>query len=208
MKHTLSRDITLTVLVASLTLAGCKKKDNVAVADTTSASTMAMPDSAKTNAANGAMAASLSDANIAGLVDEVNVADSTLAAAALPKLTHSGARSFARLMMGEHHALHVKGLAIEKEQKITPEVPAADPFKGAVGAEQSALAPLPKGAAYDSTYMANEVGIHQAVIEWQGKNVPQNPALQGYMNDAKATYQKHLDEGLSVQTKLSGGPSS
>jgi predicted outer membrane protein len=208
MKHMLSRDIALTVLVASLALAGCKGKDNVAVADTTSASTMAMPDSAKMNAASGAMAASLSDANIAGLIDEVNVADSTLAAAALPKLTNSGARSFARLMMGEHHALHVKGLALEKEQKITPEVPAADPFKGAVGAEQSALAPLPKGAAYDSTYMANEVGIHRAVIEWQGKNVPQNPALQGYMKDAKGIYQKHLDEGLSVQTKLSGGPSS
>ena len=208
MKHTLSRDMTLTVLVASLALGGCKGKDNVATSDTTSASTVAMPDSAKTSAANGAVAASLSDANIAGLVDEVNVADSTLAAAALPKLTNSGARNFAKLMMGEHHALHVKGLQVEKAQQLTPEVPAADPFKGAVGAEQSALASLPNGAAYDSTYIANEVGIHQAVIEWQGKNVPQNPALQAYLKDAKTVYQKHLDEGLSVQTKLSGGPMS
>jgi predicted outer membrane protein len=207
MKHTLSRDITLTVVVASLALGGCKGRDNVAVADTTSASTMAMPDSAKMTSAS-AMAAPLSDGNIAGLIDEVNVADSTLAAAALPKLTSSGARNFARLMMGEHHALHVKGLALEKEQKITPEIPAADPFKGAVAAEQSALAPLPKGAAYDSTYIANEVGIHQAVIEWQGKNVPQNQALQGFMKDAKGIYQKHLDQGLSTQTKMSGGPSS
>jgi predicted outer membrane protein len=208
MKHTLSRDITLTVVVASLALAGCKGKDNVAVADTTSASTMGMADSTKMNAANTSTAAPLSDGNIAGLIDEVNVADSTLAAAALPKLTNSGARGFARLMMGEHHALHVKGLALEKEQKITPEVPAADPFKGAVGAEQSALAPLPKGVAYDSTYMANEIGIHQAVIEWQGKNVPQNQALQGYMKDAKGVYQKHLDQGNNVLTKLSGHPSS
>jgi predicted outer membrane protein len=208
MKHMLSRDITLTMLVASLVLAGCKGRDKAATGDTTAAMAMTMPDTARMSAANGGVAASLSDANIAGLIDEVNVADSTLAAAALPKLTNSGARNFARLMMGEHHALHVKGLQLAKEQKLTPEVPAADPFKSAVGAEQSALASLPKGAAYDSTYIAHEVGIHQAVIEWQSKNVPQNPALQTYMKDAKAIYQKHLDDALNLETKLSGGPMS
>jgi predicted outer membrane protein len=200
------------VLAASITLAGCKGKDTGATADTTAATTsMATHDTtttSATSASNGAVAAPLSDGNIAGLVDEVNVADSTLAAAALPKLTNSGAKNFAKLMMGEHHGLHNKGLALEKAQKITPEVPAEDPFKGAVGAEQSALAPLSKGNAYDSTYIANEVGIHQAVIDWQGKNTPQNEALKGYMDSAKSVYQKHLAEGQKVLTKLSGGKMS
>jgi predicted outer membrane protein len=162
----------------------------------------------KPDSAAASVPAPLSDANIAGLVDEVNVADSTLAAAALPKLTNSGARNFAKLMMGEHHGLHSKGLALEKEQKITPEIPAADPFKAAVGAEQSALAPLPKGKSYDSTYIAQEIGIHQAVIGWQDKNAPQNAALQSYMKSARGVYQKHLDNALDVETKLGGGPMS
>jgi len=205
MNDTLSRGITLMALAASMTLAACKPKDNGATADTTAAK-MAMPDTSTKSAANAV--ASLTDANIAALVDEVNAADSTLAAAALRKLTNPGARRFAKLMIGEHHGLHVKGIQVEKAQKITPELPATDPFKPAVAAEQSALGPIAKGAAYDSAYIANEVGIHQAVLEWQGKNTPQNAALQDYVKSAKAVYQKHLDNGLDVQTKLGGGPMS
>jgi len=67
---------------------------------------------------------------------------------------------------------------------------------------------MAKGPAYDSTYIANEVGIHQAVIEWQGNNTPQNPALREDMKNAKAVYQRHLDAGLAEETKLGGGPMS
>jgi len=207
MKRMLSRDITLPVLVASLALAGCKGKDKAA-GDTTAASAMAMPDTARMGAANGAVAAPLSDANIAGLLDEVNVADSTLAAAALPKLSSSDVRSFAKMMMGEHHGLHVKGLQLEKAQNITPQIPAMDPFKAAVEAEQSALSSMAKGKAYDSTYIAHEVGIHQAVLEWAQKNTPQNPALQEYLKAAGPVIQRHLDKGLDLETKLGGGPMS
>jgi putative membrane protein len=204
MNHTLSRGITLAVLTVSMALAGCKPKDNGATTDTTTAK--AMPDTSAKSVVT--TVPSFSDANIAALVDEVNAADSMLAAAALPKLTSADAKRFARLMMGEHHGLHVKGISLEKAQKITPELPATDPFKPAVGAEQSALAPMAKGKGYDSTYIANEVGIHQAVIEWQGKNAPQNAALQDYMKSSKTVYQRHLDDGLAAQSKLGGGPMS
>jgi predicted outer membrane protein len=206
MRDSILRATILAALVASATVAGCKGKDTGATADTTAASTMKMPDSATT--ASGSVGAALTDANIAALVDEVNVADSTLAAAALPKLSSPGARNFAKLMMGEHHGLHVKGIQLEKAQNITPELPATDPFKPAVGAEQSALGSLAKGHAYDSTYIANEVGIHQAVIEWQGSNTPQNPALRDYLKNAKTVIQRHLDAGLAEETKLGGGPMS
>ena len=194
----------LTVLAASITLAGCKGKTSGAV-DTTAASTMAPHD---TSAMAPAAPAPLTDANIMALHDEVNVADSTLAAAALPKLTNAGTRSFAKLMMGEHHGLHVKGLQVEKAQKITPELPASDPFKAAVGAEQSALSSAAKGAAYDSTYIANEVGIHQAVLAWAKANLPQNAALQAYVNGAAPVIQRHLDKALDLQSKLGGGKMS
>jgi predicted outer membrane protein len=206
MQTMLSRAALLTMLTSVVAIAGCKGKDGAAP-DTTTAAAMAA-DTTTAAGAVGATPAALSDANIAGLVDEVNVADSTLAAAALPKLSNSGARNFAKLMMGEHHGLHSKGLALEKDQKITPEVPAADPFKAAVAAEQSALAPLPKGKAYDSTYIAQEIGIHQAVIAWQDKNTPQNTALQDYMKSARGVYQKHLDNALEAEKKLGGGPMS
>src|SRR6185437_8641917 len=155
----------------------------------------------------GAGGAALSDANIAALVDEVNMGDSTLAASALPKLTSTGAKDFAKLMMGEHHALHIQGMQIEKAQNITPALPSVDPFKPAVEAEQTALGPLSKGTAYDSTYIAQEIGIHQAVLDWAGKNTPQNAAYQKYLKSAGSVYQNHLDKGLALEKRISGAKS-
>lgn len=206
--------IGLTTLAACVTLSACKPKDTAATTDTTSAmsattnttTNTATGDTSAMGAANTGAAAGgqLSDANIAALVDEVNMGDSALAAAALPKLTSTGAKNFAKLMMGEHHAIHVQGLQVEKAQNITPVLPTPDPFKPAVEAEQTALSSMPKGAAYDSTYIAHEAGIHQAVIDWAGKNTPQNAAYQQYLKTAGPVYQKHLDHALALQKTMSG----
>jgi predicted outer membrane protein len=211
MHATLSRVTTVSLLALSLTVASCKGKDTAATTDTTAATSTAMHDTAMsptTSTANGAVSATLSDANIVALIDEVNVGDSMLAAGALPKLTDVGARNFAKMMMNEHHALHVKGLALEKAQNITPELPTTDPFKPAVVAEQSALGGAAKGTTFDSTYISNEVGIHQAVIEWTQKNVPQNAALQTYIKDGTAVYQRHLDTARGLLAKLGKGKMS
>lgn len=197
----LSRSVALAALVASVTLVGCKAKDSAAT-DTTVASSVTAHDTSAMASANGAVAASLSDANIAALLDEANAGDSALAAAALPKLTNTGVRNFAKMMMGEHHGLRVKGIEVFKAQNITPALPAVDPFKPAVEAEQSALSSMAKGAKYDSTYIAHEVGIHQAVIDWAGKNPAQSAGLQDYIKNAAPTLQKHLDQGIALQTKL------
>lgn len=209
------RCIGLTTLVACVSLAACKAKD-AAVTDTTAAmgartntatsDTSAMGATANTGAAAGTSvsSATMSDANIAALVDEVNMGDSALAAAALPKLTSTGAKNFAKLMIGEHHAIHVKGIQVEKAQNITPVLPTPDPFKSAVEAEQTVLSSMSKGAAYDSTYIDHEVGIHQAVIDWAGKTPPQNAAYQQYLKTAGPVYQKHLDHALALQKTMNG----
>jgi putative membrane protein len=192
-------------LSGALALAGaftaCKGKE-AAATDTTGASAMA-PTDTTANANAMASNAAVTDTNIAALVDEVNVADSTLAAAALPNLTSSGAKDFAKLMMGEHHALHVEGLKVETSQHITPALPANDPFNPAVAAEQSALSSASKGAAYDSTYIANEVDIHQAVIDWLGQHTPANAAYKDYITKSAPTLQKHLDKAKALQKTMS-----
>ena len=204
-----SRVVALSAALAlGVLVTGCKGKDASAVDTTAGAmSSTAGDTSAMASAAAGSTAATpapLSDANIAALLNEANAGDSTLAAAALPHLTSTGAKNFAKLMMGEHHALLVQGMQVQKAQNITPVLPAVDPFKPAVEGEQSALASATKGMAYDSTYIANEVGIHQAVIDWAGKNTPQNAALQAYMKSAGPTLVKHLDAAQALQKKMEG----
>ena len=217
MRVELSRDSSryfgLIMLAACAALGGRKAKDT-ATTDTTSAMSAisnsatgdhASPGAETSNAAGGA---AMKDANIAALVDETNMGDSALAAAALPKLTSTGAKNFVKLMMmREHHAIHVQGIQVEKAQNITSVLPIPDPFKPAVEAEQRALSPMSKGAAYDSTYIAHEVGIHRAVIDWAGKNPPQNAAYQQYLKTAGPVYQKHLNHALALQKTMSGSKS-
>lgn len=195
-----SHFVTLSAALAlGVVLTGCKAKEPAA--DTTAAAMGNTMADTTSGAGNMASTATLTDGNIAALLDEANAGDSTLAAAALPNLTSTDAKNFAKLMMGEHHALRVEGAKVAKEQNITLQLPTPDPFMPAVQAEQSALSSMTKGAAYDSTYIANEVGIHQAVIDWAGKNTPQNAALQAYMKNAGPTLVKHLNMAQDIQKK-------
>lgn len=189
-------------------IAGCKKErtsDNTAMSSDTSSSAMTS-GAADTSMAMGSQSGqpgTLSDANIVALLDEANMADSAAGHYAATKATNADVKAFAKLMMGEHHALRVEGAKVAKEQNITLQLPTPDPFMPAVQAEQSALSSMTKGAAYDSTYIANEVGIHQAVIDWAGKNTPQNAALQTYMKNAGPTLVKHLNMAQDIQKKMS-----
>jgi len=194
------------LLIACVALGACKGKENASATDTTSAAATPAPTDTGAGAAAAAPSspATLSDANIVALLDEVNMADSTLGAAALPKATSSQVKSFAKLMMGEHHALRLQGQQLAKKQNITPQAPTDDPFKSAVDNEQTALSSAAKGHAFDSTYIANEVGIHQAVINWAGtaESQAQNQALKDLIKAAGPVLQKHLDRAQQIQKTL------
>src|SRR5206468_601160 len=95
----------------------------------------------------------LTDPNIVALLDEANKADSAAGAFAVGKATSPGVKSFAKMMMGEHHALRVQGQALAKKLNVTPEAPADDPVKTAGSSEMAALHSAAKGAGFDSTYI-------------------------------------------------------
>lgn len=198
-----------TALVALAALAGCKSKESASAVDTTAVVAGVSAVQAGDVSASPALPTHTPDANIAALVDEANAADSALAAAALPKLAEPAAKQFARLMIGEHHALHLQGLQVEQQQGITPQLPDPDPFKPAVEAETAALRSLPRGQAYDSTYIAHEIGIHRAVIDWAGQpqNQPTNAAYRELLTRAAPVLQRHLDHAVAVQGTLRNGVS-
>ena len=111
-------------------------------------------------------------------------------------------------MMGEHHALRVKGQQLAKAQNISAQMPTHDPFKSAVADQQTALGSAAKGHAFDSTYIANEVGIHQAVIAWAGtaETLAQNQVLKDLIKAAGPVLQKHLDRAQAIQGAPLDGP--
>ena len=212
MRTHLARHARRTILGAAwlgaLALGACKSRTNTAdtgqigtpPADTASAGMAAPAESAKATAAS----ASLSDANIVALLDEANESDSAAAAFALGKAADPGVKSFAKMMMGEHHALRVQGQALAKKLKLTPEAPADDPVKTAASSELSALQSAGSGAAFDRAYMDQEVTIHKAVLDLADKahSDTQDAELKSLIEKAKPTIQKHLDRAEALQKTL------
>ena len=162
---------------------------------------MARTDSA---AAPAAAPGALTDANIVALLDEANMADSAAGAFAVRKATSPDVKAFAKLMMGEHHALRAAGQQLAKRLNITPAAPADDPLKPAAQNEMAALQSAPKGAQFDKTYIDQEVGVHQAVLDLAGKahDATQNADLKKLIEQAKPVIEKHLNRAEAIQQKL------
>ncbi|HJR15322.1 MAG TPA: DUF4142 domain-containing protein [Gemmatimonadales bacterium] len=171
--------------------------------DTRTADTAAEP------AMGSAGADQLTDANIVALLDEANAADSAAGAYALTKATNADVKAFAKLMMGEHHALRAAGQQLAKKLNVTPQPPADDPVKSATAAEMAALRAAPKGQTFDRTYIEQEIAIHNAVLDLAEKahGATETEELKKLIEQAKPVIEKHRDRAQEIQEKL-GKPSA
>jgi putative membrane protein len=159
--------------------------------------------------APSSVAGDLTDANIVALLDEANQADSAAGAYALGKATNPDVKAFAKLMMGEHHALRAQGQQLAQRLKVTPQPPANDPVQAAATSEMAALRAAPKGPQFDRTYIDQEVAIHKAVLDLAEKahESAQNQELKALIEQAKPVIEKHRDRAEEIQKKL-GKPSA
>jgi putative membrane protein len=186
--------------VSLATLGSCKGRQSSETASGGAQATRT--DTAEAPAA--APAGGLTDPNIVALLDEANAADSAAGAYALTKATDPSVKAFAKLMMGEHHALRAAGQQLAQRLNLTPQPPAEDPLKPAAESEMTALKAAPKGPQFDRTYIEQEVGIHKAVLDVaeKGHDAAQNEELKKLIEQAKPVIQKHLDRAEEIQKKL------
>jgi putative membrane protein len=197
--------LTAAAALGMATVSACKGKGD---ADTRSGAvgTPTVTDtSAAAPAEEGAgMGSALSDANIVALLDEANKADSAAGAYALSKAADPEVKAFAKLMMGEHHALRLAGQKLATKLNVTPEPPSDDPVKAAGTSEMAALQAAPKGAQFDRTYIEQEVAIHKAVLDLAEKAHGQakNGELKALIEQAKPVIEKHLAKAEEIQKKL------
>jgi putative membrane protein len=217
----LTRHARLTMMGAAvcgaLAAGACKGKPNgtdtsgmnAATSDTTGSGTTGMAPAATDTGGAAANATgssgTLTDANIVALLDEANKADSSAGAYALTRAHNAGVKSFAKMMMGEHHALRVQGQALAKKLNITPQPPANDPVQALATTEMDTLRAAGRAATFDRSYIDQEVGVHKAVLDLADKahDQTQNAELKALIEKAKPTIQKHLDRAEALQKTLS-----
>ena len=172
--------------------------------------------------------ATYSDANILALLDEANAADSTAGAFVVGRATNSDVRSYAQLMMSEHHALREQVDSIAKLLNITPTPPTPDPIRAGADSEMSALGQVSstsgadtmpaggsqadtgaaetRGAAvlFDKTYIDQELQIHRRMIDLSTSLSKQtkNQAVKKLIHDSLPYLQRHLTEAQRVSHTL------
>lgn len=187
-----------------LPLAACKDRGSAGNASGNIDARPADTTAAGASSDTGQMKGELSDANIVALLDEANAADSAAGAYALTKATNPEVKAFAKLMMGEHHALRAAGQQLAKKLGVTPQPPPNDPVKSAAEGEMTALKATPKGAAFDRVYIDQEVAIHKAVLDLAEKahGAAQNEELKKLIEQAKPVIEKHRDRAEELQEKL------
>ena len=194
--------VRLTSTLAALALmAACAKGDN-ATADTAK---MAADTTHKDTAAMTPPAApALNDANIAAILDGANVADSSAGAIAATKATGAEVKTFAKEMMKDHHMLRQQGLDLVKKLGVTPVLPAGDHGAADSKAWNDSLTAMPKGAAWDKSYIDHEVAYHQAVLATANTalGAAQNAELKALITKAAPAIQGHLDHAKLIQGKL------
>jgi putative membrane protein len=142
--------------------------------------------------------------DIVALLDEVNQADSAAGAYALPKATNPEVKSFAKLMMVDHHRMRAAGLQLAKKLNLTPQPPSDDPVQPAAQSEMAVLSAALKGPQFDRTYIDQEVAIHKAALDLANKSHDQtkNEQLKALIEQAKPVIQMHLDMAEVIQKKL------
>jgi putative membrane protein len=203
MRSDFKRFTALAAAALMLTVGACQPRDGRTTGDVGEGPAGDTAAVATTDTA-AAGEATLTEPNIVALLDEANKADSAAGAFALTKATDPDVKAFARLMMGEHHALRLQGQQLAKKLNVTPQPPANDPVKKASESEMAALKAAPKGAEFDRIYIEQEVAIHKAVLDLAEKahGAAQNEELKKLIEQAKPIIEKHRDQAEEIQKKL------
>ena len=169
-----------------------------------------MDSTAVTDSATAAMpvpttpAPALTDANIAALLDEANMADSSAGKIASTKGTNPDVKAFGVMMMNDHHALRQLGQDLVAKLGMTPTPPANDSLPMKAQMTTDSLNAMPKGAAWDKWYIDHEVAMHQEVLGLidQALSAAQNAELKDLLTKARPNIESHLKKAQEIQGKL------
>jgi putative membrane protein len=185
----------LVAALSTVVLVACAKDgaktDSTAITDSATSAT-ALP------------APALTDANIAALLDEANMADSAAGKIASTKGTNPDVKAYGVMMMNDHHALRKAGQDLVAKLGVTPTPPAGDSLPAKAAMIADSLNAIPKGAAFDKWYIDNEVAVHQMVLGLidSALGAAQNAELRDLLTKARPNIETHLKRAQEIQTKL------
>lgn len=211
-----TRKTTVAFALGAVTLlGGCKKSENAADTTAAGATTGAMAGAttgavagstavANQATSNPASTQTMTDAEIFAMLKSANQGEIDAGKTAESKATNAAVKAFAKDMVADHTMLLNQGDALAKKLNVTPQPAANDSIDATNKQVATALEQAPKGAAFDSTYVNNQVLGHQNTLDLvkRAEDQAQNSELKALLKNAEPVIQRHLDRIKDIQGKM------
>jgi putative membrane protein len=152
-----------------------------------------------------AQGAGPTDPQIAHIAYTAGQLDIEGAKQALSKSKNKDVRAFAEGMVSDHTAVNKKALDLVKKLKVTPEDNDTSRALSKAAADKRAELSKLKGAAFDKSYIANEVAYHQTVngaLETTLIPSASNPELKSLLETGLKIFQGHEQHAEKVAAEL------
>lgn len=149
--------------------------------------------------------ATLSDADIAGVIHEVNTGEIAAAKLAETKASSSDVKAFARDMVRDHSSLDKQDTKIATGTTSTASSAGArDSVVNANKTTSSQLESAGTGAAFDRAYMDAQVAGHQNALAFlqRAQSQAQGSELKEIVTKAIPDVEKHLARARTIQSKV------
>ena len=155
-------------------------------------------------------ASAQSDEKILAILHRSDVGEISAGMTAQQRATDPAVKAFAVMMVSEHTRLDEQGNRLAQQLHASSALPDST-LPGILSADSTALRLADNGAAFDRTYMAQQVAAHQRTLEVvdaglrNAKDAQVKTALDSLVRPAVA---RHLAQARQIQSRLAGSTAS
>jgi putative membrane protein len=150
-------------------------------------------------------ATSVSEAEIAQIVQTTNQSEIEAAQLAKKKSTNKEVLAFANHMIKDHTKMDKQNAELAKKMNVQPDPNAVSTsMKTGANATLSSLQDL-KGKEFDKAYIDQQVTMHKSVLENFDTTLIPNantPELKDMLTTGRASVEQHLQHATELQKKL------
>lgn len=150
----------------------------------------------------GVAAASMTEAHVFGLLEQVHAADSAVGSLAAARGSTNEIKDFGRMVAREHIALRRDILALARDAGIAPQVPPVPPDAPPDAMRENLLA-AQAGAPWDRAYLDYAIAAHNAAVENTARALAatQRGDVRQFIERSVPILQKHLDKARSLRDR-------
>jgi putative membrane protein len=150
-------------------------------------------------------AADYNDAEIAGIVVAANEVDIEAGRVAQTKSQNEEVKAYAHRMVGEHTDVNDSAKKLVAKLGVKPETTTVSTALRTEGAANTAKFTALSGAAFDRSYIKEEIELHEKVIDVVDKKLipnAKNEELKALLVKVRPSLVSHLEHARKIQGML------